>query len=231
MRNIVHWGLLFLIVLTVCDCESGDPETDIPEIPSIHPQATTIPQQNAIRIEWDMDPGASLAGYKIYRSTSSEAETFQNIASVSERDGYYEDTDVTIGLKYYYRISAFDDENESDKSDIVSYTLLEKPTLVEPADQAVVVAAMPTFAWLGVSGASAYTVRVHSHGIDGGAWEEIWQSEKVYPYQDLRKEYNNDNLAGKPLERGINYRWRVDSSAGRSAGSQSRWRYFTVILE
>jgi len=219
-----------LAVLVICGCEAGGPDADIPKTPLLHPQATTIPQQNAIRIEWDVSAEEDLAGYKVYRSTSPEEKDSQIIATVSEKDGYYEDTEVSIGVRYYYRISAFDDSgNESDKSDTVDYTLLEKPALIEPADQAVVKTTMPTFVWLGVSGASAYTVHVYSRAADGTTWEEIWHSEKIYPYQDLRKTYNDDNLALKPLERGMTYKWRVDSSGGQSTGSQSRWRYFTVI--
>jgi hypothetical protein len=203
----------------------------------LHPQASTIPQQNAIRIEWEVSSNQAvsstenLAGYKVYRSKSPEESDFQVIAAASEKDSYYEDTDVSIGTKYYYRVSAFNDNgNESDKSNTVDYTLLGKPALIEPADQSVIKTTKPAFKWLSVSGASAYTVLVHGSGADGTTWEEIWQSERVYPYQDLRRMYNDDGHASKLLENGGTYRWRVDCSGGRSAGSQSRWWYFVVDL-
>ena len=220
---------MFLTVLAICGCGAGGQEADIPQTPLLHPQASAIPQQNAIRIEWDPNTEENLAGYRIYRSTSAKEEDFQTIAAASEQDSYYEDADVSIGIKYYYRISAFDDmENESDKSDAVDYTLLEKPALIEPADQAVINTTTPTFEWLDVSGASSYVIHVYSRAVDVNTWQETWNSEKIYPYQNLCKTYNDDNRALKPLKSGMTYKWRVDSSGGRSTGSQSRWRHFTV---
>jgi hypothetical protein len=195
----------------------------------LHPQATTIPQQNVIRIEWDTGSEANLAGYKVYRGVCVEEKIYERIAIISYGENHYDDADVTVGVKYHYRISAFNQGgSESNLSDMVSYTLLEKPVLVSPADQAVIETTKPAFTWLDVSGVSAYTIHVHSRSADGGLWKEIWESEKVYPYQPLRREYNDDSLAIEPLESGRSYRWRVDSSGGRSAGSQSRWWHFTV---
>ena len=228
MRNVMYRNLLFLTFLIISGCESGGPEKEIPEAPLLYPQASTIPQQDAIIIEWDVSTEDNLI--RVYRSESSDEKDFQLIATVPEKDGYYEDSDVRIGITYYYKISALDDlGNESGKSDSVKYTLLEKPTLIEPQDQAIVGTKRPDFAWLGVSGASAFTVRVYSRADDGRSWEEIWHSERVYPYQDLRKTYNDDNLALRPLESGMTCRWRVDSTGGRWSGSQSRWRNFSVI--
>jgi len=224
----MYRNLLFLTFLIISGCESGGPEKEIPEAPLLHPQASTIPQQDAIIIEWDVSTEDNLI--RVYRSESSDEKDFQLIATVPEKDGYYKDSDVRIGITYYYKISALDDlGNESGKSDSVKYTLLEKPTLIEPQDQAIVGTKRPDFAWLGVSGASAFTVRVYSRADDGRSWEEIWHSERVYPYQDLRKTYNDDNLALRPLESGMTCRWRVDSTGGRWSGSQSRWRNFSVI--
>ena len=228
MRNVMYRNLLFLTFLIISGCESGGPEKEIPEAPLLYPQASTIPQQDAIIIEWDVSTEDNLI--RVYRSESSDEKDFQLIATVPEKDGYYKDSDVRIGITYYYKISALDDlGNESGKSDSVKYTLLEKPTLIEPQDQAIVGTKRPDFAWLGVSGASAFTVRVYSRADDGRSWEEIWHSERVYPYQDLRKTYNDDNLALRPLESGMTCRWRVDSTGGRWSGSQSRWRNFSVI--
>ena len=230
MRNVMYRNLLFLTFLIISGCEAGGPEKEIPEAPLLHPQASTIPQQDAIIIEWDVNTGGNLLRCRVYRSESSDERDYQLIATVPEQDGYYEDSDVRIGITYYYKISALDDlGNESDKSDSVNYTLLEKPILIEPPDQAIIETKRPDFAWLGVSGASAFTVRVYSRADDGRSWEEIWHSERVYPYQNLRKTYDDDSLALRPLESGMTCRWRVDSTGGRWSGSQSRWQNFSVI--
>ena len=103
--------IICILCLALCGCEADEPEADIPEVPLLHPQASTIPQQNAIRIEWEVStnraasPTENLAGYKVYRSTSPEERDFQVIATVSERDSYYEDTDVSIRSSALYRTS------------------------------------------------------------------------------------------------------------------------------
>ena len=229
MRYIKHCELLLLIILIISGCEADNAETDIPGIPLISPLASAFPEQNAIRIEWEPNSEANLAGYRIYRNSMANSEDFQLIAEVSEKDNSYQDTDVAVGTKYQYKISAFSfSGHESDRSDAVSYTLLEKPVLVEPDDQAAMGNSTPIFIWLAVSGASAYTIHMQKHSDDGNFWEVVWESDKVYPYQSLRKIYNDDGRAVESLKNGAAYRWRVDSSGGRSSGSQSRWRYFSV---
>lgn len=229
VKHIIRWELLLLIALTICGCEADDPEADIPEIPLINPLATAIPEQYAICIKWEANSEENLAGYRIYRSTIPDSKDLQLISEVSEEENSYEDTDVTIGIKYYYRISAINyGGNESDKSDVVSYTLLEKPILNKPENQVIIETIEPTFTWFGVSGASSYTIYVSSHAENEETWQLIWQSNKIYPYQNFQKIYNDDGRATEILENERTYRWRVDSSGGRTSGSQSQWRYFTV---
>jgi hypothetical protein len=221
--------IVLFLAIAICGCESDNPNTDTPEIHLSYLRAAPVPHQDAIRIEWDLETADNLSGYKLYRGNAQD--DVQIIATLSENDVYYEDDEVSIGVRYYYRLSGFNDAgNESDISEAVFYALLGKSIPVEPENQSVIETITPTFKWLGVSGASSYVIHVYSRSDGTTEWDRIWSSDKVYPYQELRKIYNYDNLALKPLEDRGSYRWRIDSIGGDSTGSQSRWLHFSVSI-
>ena len=87
--------------------------------------------------------------------------SFPDMASSSKDELFYEDRDVQIETRYYYRITAFDEsDHESRMSQITSYTLLHKATLIKPENQTVITNPSPEFRWLEVNAAQAYIVRV-----------------------------------------------------------------------
>lgn len=68
----------------------------------------------SVRITWNVSPEADLAGYNIYRSTTSNdaSPTKQNTALVSPSlSPLWDDATVTVGVTYYYRLEAQDDSN------------------------------------------------------------------------------------------------------------------------
>jgi parallel beta-helix repeat protein len=70
------------------------------------------------------DGGAPITNYKIYRGESSGAETFLvEIADVLS----YNDTDVTNGVEYFYKVIAVNDVGDSDFSNEVSGIPYEFP--------------------------------------------------------------------------------------------------------
>ena len=75
------------------------------------------------------DGGSPITNYKIYRSTTSGAETYldtvDNVLS-------YTDDDVTNDQKYYYRVSAVNSVGEGPKSNEVSTTPTSAPTVPSP---------------------------------------------------------------------------------------------------
>ena len=225
MKPFLYLNCLIILILPLINCGDNNSKELIPA-PDLNLHITSIPQQNAIRIEWDVNIQEPPVGLIIYRNATGEEDVFLSIGDAPYDRGYYEDADVEVGARYYYCLSAL--ENDSAKTDPVKYTLLDKAILVEPPDQAILEDLSPTFSWLDVSGASDFVVCVHERIPGRDDWMEIWRSHRIYPYQELKVIYSYDNQALKPLERGMNYRWRIDANSGRSAGSKSRWLYFSI---
>ena len=242
--------LILLITLSSWNCDETptideDPEFGPPAVPKIHTHnpdilddewgADALTDTDGIYIEWDANTEEDLAGYKVYRSTKA-AEAYKLIDTLSKAEIFYEDRSVRIGAKYYYRITAYDeDDNESRMSEIVWYTLLTKPTLIKPPSEAVVVTLNPTFNWIGLGGDASYRLRVsvnteELNADEEDAWQEIWVSEEILSFDVFNIPYNSDGQATEPLEDGRTYRWRVDAIGGVAVGSESRWRFFTVKL-
>ena len=240
-RVFIFFSLTLLLWLTGCDSESiqepKDSEAPLP--PQVHlynpaisdddwgPYALT--ETDGLHIEWDANEEDDIAEYKIYRSIQSD-EGYQLIATLFKDELFYEDTDVRVETEYYYRITAVDEnDNESNMSQTISYTLLHKAVLMEPLNQSVVGTSSPIFKWLEVNNAQGYVVRVFVNMEDKTTpWKEIWKSHEVFPFDELKLSYNEDNRATEPLENGKQYRWRVDTSGGRTVGSKSNWHHFSV---
>ena len=78
----------------------------------------------------DDDGGSPIIGYRIYRGTSSGNEvlltTVGNVLT-------YNDTGVTNGQKYYYRVSALNRVGEGELSEEVSAVPQSAPTTTEGA--------------------------------------------------------------------------------------------------
>src|SRR5690242_11054684 len=60
--------------------------------------------QSAI-VHWDLDPGPNLAGYNVYRSTSSGGPFARQNPSLLTSLGYC-DLNVSDGQTYYYQVTA-----------------------------------------------------------------------------------------------------------------------------
>ena len=239
----IFLSLTFLSWLTGCESDSTQnaKDSEAPLPPQVHLYNPAISgddwgpyalvETDAIHIEWDANAEDDIAEYKIHRSTQSDSG-YQLIATLSKDELFYEDTDVRLETKYYYRVTAVDEgKNESNMSQTISYTLLHKASLMAPPNQAVVRTASPVFKWLEVNNAQSYVVRVFVNTEEQATpWQEIWKSHEVFPFDPLQLTYNGDNRATETLENGKEYRWRVDASSGRTVGSKSNWYHFSVEL-
>lgn len=77
------------------------------------PDAPTITTDgDSVLVSWNAVPGADT--YKIYRATGSIPRTFNEIGETATPS--YDDTDVTPGTMYYYRITSIDNGVESRQS-------------------------------------------------------------------------------------------------------------------
>ena len=84
---------------------------------------TATPGNQQITLRWDTNNESDLARYRIYRSTTSPANTLIDSISGSLPDTIYTDLGLTNGQTYYYRITAVDStDNESGYSSEVSAT-------------------------------------------------------------------------------------------------------------
>ena len=93
--------------------------------PPLSLQAT--PGPGYVNITWQApsyNGDDTILGYKIYRSTTSGAETFlEQIGDVR----YYNDTGLTQTIPYYYKVSAFNSIDEGPLSEEVSATPTAPP--------------------------------------------------------------------------------------------------------
>lgn len=99
-------------------------DTVAPSIPaSVTAQAQS---QTTIRIAWAASTdtgGTGLAGYRVYRSTTSGGSYSQVGGNLSSSTLSFDDTTLTTGVTRFYRVTAFDGAgNESSASVVVSAT-------------------------------------------------------------------------------------------------------------
>jgi hypothetical protein len=97
------------------DHGGGEPTPNIPTtptVPSVPSNVTASAQSShSIRISWSAVSGASL--YGVYRSTSANG-TYEHKVSTSSTS--YTDNGLPTNTTYYYKVSAYNSQGESDKS-------------------------------------------------------------------------------------------------------------------
>ncbi len=88
-------------------------------------QSTTDPSTSAsvVNVSWG-DNADDEDGYEVERSTSTDAATFSQVASLPSNATSYTDKDVALGVQYYYRIRAFNSDGASAYSSIFSFVLV-----------------------------------------------------------------------------------------------------------
>ena len=95
-------------------------DTTAPAAPS---GLSATPTGNAkMSLSWSANSESDLAGYNVYRSTSSGG-TYSKINSSTITTTSYEDSGLSSATTYYYKIKAVDTaDNESEYSDVASAT-------------------------------------------------------------------------------------------------------------
>lgn len=105
----------------------GGGDSTPPDPPS---SLTAVSQDGAIELDWNSVQADDLAGYNVYRSTSS----IESVSGLSPVNGdlasqpTYTDDTVENGTVYYFVVTAVDDsDNESEPSDDVEKTPFSSP--------------------------------------------------------------------------------------------------------
>ena len=109
-------ALLALGALIAAGCENDGPTTVVDSLPPAPPQAVkTVTGDDRVTLSWVRNTEPDLAGYRVYRGTSSYEGPFDPLGTTSSL-GWVDD-DVVNGQTYYYAVAAYDEAgNESDLS-------------------------------------------------------------------------------------------------------------------
>jgi len=124
-------------------------DTRPPPVPQ-NLQAQVAAGNIGIELTWDAVSAPDLAGYNVYRDTSSSGAFATQVANGTGGTAYRDDT-AQAGVTYYYRVTAVDVRgHESNPSNIGSAAIPLPPTDVVPyviagAGIAVVIAALLAF--------------------------------------------------------------------------------------
>ncbi|MCJ7729205.1 MAG: cellulase family glycosylhydrolase, partial [Sedimentisphaerales bacterium] len=102
------------------DDQPGGPGDVTP--PSVPAGVSATPGFATVSLDWNNNTEGDLAGYNVYRSTTS-GSGYSKLNGYFLSDSNYADVNVFVGTTYYYVVTAIDTNyNESDKSSEVSAT-------------------------------------------------------------------------------------------------------------
>jgi endonuclease I/PKD repeat protein len=105
-------------------CDGGGSDTTAPSAPS---NLSATAETNVIAVDWFNNDEADLAGYNLYRSTTS-GTGFSKLNSTLISASNYSDLSVIANTTYYYRVTAVDNSsNESTNSAQASATATGNP--------------------------------------------------------------------------------------------------------
>lgn len=181
----------------------------------------TVPERDAIRIEWILNSDERVIGYEIYRKSGESNSKFVKLFTAAETDSFYEDIVPQIGVRYYYTVLAVNDEDlRSESGDTLSYMLLQKASNLKPKGESS--EGKPVFSWTDGNQAHEYVLRIAENATNRFVWVAVIQADYGNPIQSVV--FNADQKASySALIQGTDYRWRVDVRGQNFSGSESEW--------
>lgn len=215
-------------------------------------------ENNRIRLEWHQNLEDDLAGYRIYRADTSLDNSFDLIQTIDliqniGVDTVFSDNSIFNYVNYFYYITSVDlADNESDRSDTISYMLINPPQLLAPSN--VIVSGTLTFVWLDRASnftfSNEYVLRLDR--LNAGKFTSIWVcrfTNQWFGWENhtpIPFNYFPANSSTHPgnliaclgdttwLSAG-SYRWKikaiseVDNHTGLDeASGESEWGYFEI---
>ncbi len=126
MKKYQIWGLLILLaVFLACETTTPNDEEEEDLTPPAVPTGLALDQDNTaediIALTWDANQESDLQGYRLYRA-ENDTQEFAILATVGDDVTQYTDQNLSYDTLYYYTLTAFDnDNNESARSEPLSY--------------------------------------------------------------------------------------------------------------
>ncbi len=174
-----------------------------------------------ITLSWNENEDNDIAYYAIYRATNADDAAYSYSRLNTATTTGYIDTDIEIGVQYYYRITAVEIGGwESVSSSLESDYALPSVEIISP-DNFSYVPISPTLLWQKVTGANKYNVVVKTSRIGGEIWNTIVESPVT------RTVYTGD----VSLEPGATYYWEVGAISKTEINSISTVAAFIVESE
>jgi len=179
----------------------------------------------SITLLWIPNTEGDLAGYKIYRSAADNmTPDATNFLDTIPPCGipYADVKNIRIGIRYYYRIIAFDKGGwQSTPSYTASDIVLDRPQLVSPPANATVIV-QPIFEWRPVANANEYIIFVSTARYSN----EIWSAVVNATSDSIVSVF----YTGPPLYSGRSYYWKVGTVTNdeQDPNSLSETRMFFI---
>jgi hypothetical protein len=186
------------------------------------------PPRDGIVIQWHPVQDNDLIGYRVYRSISDSLTSFRLRATVRTRSAgridtsfFDTDTNLVAHTRYYYRVSAEDEDQEGPRSNSADYQLEDVCTLNYPPPF------NSTFQWQWpLNGAPDRFIFRLSRQTAFGTYDSVLvkiESDYASPPTWSLSRLGIDSLAAGQ------YRWRIDIIGSEdNNGSESEWLNFSV---
>lgn len=161
---------------------------------------------NTITVNFSQVEGAT--GYNIYRSTK-KASGYKKIGFTEAGVYTFQDTKLSTGTTYYYKVEAYKAETGVVSAGIMSNVASATPTLTEPTDVTTISRSYNSIkvSWSKVSGAKSY--EVYRSTSKNSGYKKVATVTKKY-YID------------KNLKTNVKYYYKVKAVRGKNSSSYSK---------
>ena len=205
--------------------ESGTPyNTTSPAHPSGVDLVAVNIDSSLITVYWNKNEESDFEYYRLHRALTAAGleDSTSFITTLTEE--IYVDTDVEVGMNYYYRLTAVDKGGrESAPSEIVNDYVLPEVILISPVGRETA-GTSPTFKWENVQGAKKYNFVLFTSSIGGEIWNTTVMANDNPDETIIQTTYNGKTR----LIVGNTYYWVVGAISRKEINSKSNVEAFRV---